>query len=73
MNEKTQPGKVAILANGVDVINYKTNDKIYYGPIKNITLLNQGVNYDVINPPTIEIASPPSGGTKALIQPVVTS
>ena len=71
LNEKTQPGKVAILANGVDVINYKTNDKIYYGPIKNITLLNQGVNYDVINPPTIEIASPPSGGTKALIQPVV--
>ena len=71
LNEKTQPGKVGLLVNGVDIISYKSNDKVYYGPIKNISLLNQGVNYDVINPPTIEIANPSSGGIRALIQPVV--
>jgi len=71
LNEKTQPGKIGLIANGVDIINYKTDDKIYYGPVEKISLLNSGINYDVINPPTIELGSPNSGGINALVQPVV--
>ena len=67
----TSPGSTGMLINGVEVINYKSNDKIYYGPIKNARLYNGGTNYDVINPPTIEVAAPGSGHTTALINPVV--
>jgi hypothetical protein len=69
-NEKTQPGKIGLLVNGVDILNYKLNDKIFYGPIESISLLNIGDNYDVINPPIVEVSQPLSG-VQALIQPVV--
>jgi hypothetical protein len=69
-NEITQPGKIGLLANGVDIINYKLNDKIFYGPIENISLLNSGDNYDVINPPIIEITKT-DNGVQALVQAVV--
>lgn len=63
----TIPGPVGMLKNGVEIYNYKSNDKIFYGPIENIEILNEGSDYDVINPPLIEV----SQGT-ALLQPVVT-
>jgi hypothetical protein len=69
-NEKTQPGKIGLLANGVDILNYKLDDKIFYGPVESISLLNSGDNYDVINPPIVEVSQPPTG-VQALIQPVV--
>jgi len=56
-NKKTLPGKTGMLINGVEIDNYKTLDKIYYGPIENVKILNSGSNYDVINPPKIEISS----------------
>jgi hypothetical protein len=70
-NEKTQPGKVGVLVNGVDILNYKTEDRVYYGPIEKIKLLNQGTNYDVLNPPTVTISGPVGGGVTALVQPVI--
>ena len=69
-SEKTQPGKVGLLVNGVDIINYKSEDKVFYGEIENISLLNSGEDYDVVNPPTVTIAAP-STGTQAQVQPVV--
>ena len=60
-----------MLVNGTEIVNYKSNDKIYYGPIKNVRLYNGGKNYDVINPPTIEIGSPGAAYTTALVRPVV--
>ena len=66
----TEVGSLGMLINGVEVINYKSDDKIYYGPIENVKVLNSGTNYDVINPPTIQISNP-SVGTTALVQPVV--
>jgi len=69
-SDETEVGSLGILVNGVEIINYKSDDKIYYGPIENISILNSGSNYDVINPPTIQI-SKPSIGTTALVQPVV--
>ena len=67
---ETVPGTVGMLINGVEIINYKSNDKVYYGPIQSIKVLNGGNNYDVINPPTIQIASPGTG-TTALVRPVI--
>jgi hypothetical protein len=67
--ELTQPGFVGMLINGVEISNYKSNDKIYYGPIDSIKILNGGSGYDVINLPQISITS--ETGNNALIQPVI--
>ena len=67
---KTEAGTTGILKNGVEIANYKSLDKIYFGPLSDIKILNQGKNFDVVNPPTISIPSPGTG-TTALVQPVV--
>ena len=68
--DKTEVGSVGMLINGVEIINYKSDDKVYYGPLERVSIVNSGSNYDVVNPPIIEI-SRPSVGTTALVQPVV--
>ena len=68
---KTTPGSTGILINGVEIKNYKSDDKIFSGPLENITLLNGGSNYDTINPPEITLSSPGIGNTTALIRPVI--
>ena len=65
----TIPGPTGMLINGVEINNYKSNDKIYYGPLESIDVLNGGTNYDVINPPLLTISS--GIGTTALVQPVI--
>jgi len=64
--EKTIPGSTGMLINGVEINNYKSTDKIYYGPLSAVNVLNGGVGFDVINPPVISVDS---GSAK--IQPVV--
>ena len=44
-----------MLINGVEISNYKTFDKVYYGPIEGVKVLSGGSNFDVINPPVIEL------------------
>ena len=63
-------GPTGVLINGVEITNYKSTDKIYYGPLTSTNILNQGTDYDVINLPHIEVAA--GVGTLALIQPVLT-
>ena len=65
-NDKTISGTIGKLINGVEIYNYKTNDKIYFGPISRVNLLSGGDGYDVINPPKIEVSA--GLGTQALIQ-----
>ena len=67
--EVTIPGPTGMLINGVEINNYKSDDKIYYGPIESVSVLNGGNNYDVISPPLVTISS--GSGTTALVQPVV--
>ena len=67
--EKTTPGTTGMLINGVEISNYKTFDKVYYGPIENVKVLSGGSNFDVINPPVIEVSA--GSGTTALVQPVI--
>ena len=66
---KTDVGSTGLLINGVEITNYKSNDHIYYGPLKSIDILNNGSDYDLVNPPKIEVAS--GTGTTALVQPVI--
>ena len=61
----TIPGSSGILVNGVEIFNYKSNDKIYYGPLEKVKILNSGTGYDVINPPEIQVSG------NALVQPVI--
>ena len=67
--ELTIPGSVGMLINGVEINNYKSNDKVYYGPLKSISVLNGGIDYDVINPPLILVS--PGTGSTALVRPVI--
>jgi hypothetical protein len=67
--ELTIPGTTGMLINGVEVANYKSGDKIYYGPLNSITVLNGGSNYDVINLPQLLVSA--GLGTTALCRPVI--
>ena len=67
--KSTTPGTTGMLINGVEISNYKSFDKVYYGPLSNVEVFNQGSGYDVLNPPVLEVSS--SNGTTALVQPVV--
>ena len=67
--ELTIPGPVGMLINGVEIVNYKSDDKVYYGPLKSIRVLNGGNDYDVINPPQITVSA--GLGNTALVRPVI--
>jgi len=69
INELTIPGSIGMLINGVEIKNYKSDDKIYYGPLESIKVLNGGNDYDVINPPLVSVS--PGEGVNASVQPVV--
>jgi len=66
----TTPGPIGILINGVEIQNYKSADKIYYGPLESVNILNGGTDYDVINPPLLTVES--GLGITALVNPVIT-
>ena len=62
----TPVGPIGMLVNGVEIYGYKTNDKIHYGPIEKVQVLNGGSGYDVISPPLLEVSY-----GEAKIQPIV--
>ena len=68
-DEETPVGEIGMLINGVEVTNYKSNDKVYFGPLSSVDVLNGGEGFDVINLPNITISS--GSGTTALVQPVI--
>ena len=59
----TMPGYTGILVDGVEILNYKSTDHVYYGGIDSIDIVKGGKNYDVINPPQLVITD--SVGTGA--------
>ena len=65
-SELTIPGSIGALINGVEILSYKSDDKIYYGPLESVNVLNGGSGYDVINPPLLALSS-----GNALVQPIV--
>jgi len=55
-NIETIPGRrLGILINGVEILNYKSKECVYHGPIESIDVLDGGYDYDIINPPIISI------------------
>lgn len=51
----TKNGAVGIFKNGVEILNYKSKDDVFYGPIENVNVIAPGDGYDVINPPVLTI------------------
>jgi len=54
--EETTFGTTGILVNGVEILNYKSDDFVYYGPIEKIEVASPGNSYDVINLPSLEVS-----------------
>ena len=55
-SELTTPGQIGMFLNGVEALNYKSSDLVYYGQIEGINVSAVGdSNYDVINPPVLHI------------------
>jgi hypothetical protein len=52
---ETNPGKIGILINGVEILNYKSTDNISYGALEEINVVSSGFDYDIINPPILNI------------------
>ena len=52
----TLPGTTGIFINGVELLNYKSTDNVYYGPIENISVTSPGSGFDIINPPILTIS-----------------
>jgi len=52
---ETLPGAIGILVNGVEVLNYKSSDSIFYGELEEIIVSGGGYDYDVVNPPILQI------------------
>ena len=65
---ETPPGLIGILVNGVEVLNYKSNDSIFYGGIQKIDVTSKGNGYDVINPPELEISDVTGSGAVSYCQ-----
>jgi hypothetical protein len=61
----TEPGFTGILINGVEILNYKSRDVVYYGSLNEIEVTAPGTNYDVINPPILSISDPVGSGATA--------
>ena len=49
--------------NGVELLNYKSDDSIFFGPIKGLTVTGGGFGYDVVNPPRFIIRDVAGTGT----------
>ena len=62
---KTEPGLTGIFINGVELLNYKSTDNVFYGSIENIVASAPGSGYDVINPPILSIIDPIGFGANA--------
>lgn len=60
---------IGILVDGVQISNPESSDKVYYGPIEKFEVINNGKDYDVINPPQIVIST--GAGVTALVEPVI--
>ena len=69
IGQTTISGGIGMLINGVEIENYKSDDKIYYGPLEKVDVINRGSDFDVINPPKLIVSS--GAGTTALVQPVL--
>ena len=62
---ETTPGTTGILVNGTEISNYKSGDVIQFGGVESIDVLEGGSEYDVINPPRVDVESLAGAGVSA--------
>ena len=62
---KTLPGTTGILVNGVEVLNYKSQDFVYYGSLERVDVVSSNSELDIINPPVLGISSATEQSTNA--------
>ncbi len=55
IKKSSLPTPIGVLLNGTELLYNKSDDKVYYGKITSIDVLNGGSDYDLINPPTVFI------------------
>ena len=65
--KKTIPGYTGILINGVEILNYKSPNKINYGTITGFNVVNGGKGYDIINPPVLTISDVVGTGATGVV------
>ena len=59
---ETQPGPIGVFVNGVELLNYKSKNQLFYGPIEEIIVSSGGQGYDVINPPNLIVTDDSGSG-----------
>jgi hypothetical protein len=59
---ETKIGFTGIFVNGSELLNYKSGDKYYFNKIESISVLDPGVDYDIINYPRLEITDDSGSG-----------
>ena len=65
-NQFTKPGSTGIWNNGVELLNYKSTNSVYYGDIISFNVTRGGENYDIINPPVVKITDETGVGGTAI-------
>ena len=69
--EKTVQGGIGLFANGVEIYSYKSTDKVYYGSLRTVDVLNTGSGYDVINRPRLSVSQTGHSGVGASVVPQI--
>lgn len=65
LSKSPLPAPVGILLNGTEIVFSKGEDKLYYGSIKEVDLINGGEEYDLINPPNVVFEDSTGDGATA--------
>ena len=52
---ETLPGFNGMFINGVELLNYKSDDTIFYGQIQELIVTTGGTGYDVVNPQDLRL------------------
>jgi len=63
----TLPGFNGMFINGVELLNYKSDDSVFYGQIKGLTITGGGSGYDVVNPPRFDIRDAVGTGATGVV------
>ena len=68
-NNERPTNNIGLLIDGVQIHSPLSDDIIYYGPLNSVEVFNEGIGYDVVNPPKVVVEN--STGTTALVDPIL--
>ena len=63
---ETKTGTTGIFVNGVEILNYKSKDD-FNGKLESIEVSSPGFDFDVINPPELNITDPVGSGATGFL------